>query len=147
VQECVFLQTEEHHNRYDLSMMQCTSMRMKSIESELSIIFLLQIQRKLQLRIEEQGKYLQMMLEKQCKSSTEKVQDPSSGDATPDQSHSADKDSGAAVDQNRIGDKPGIAEPGKGLALVGVEHKLAEADSDRQTAPNDGSSISQEKAS
>lgn len=29
----------------------------------------MQIQRNLQLRIEEQGKYLQMMFEKQCKSS------------------------------------------------------------------------------
>jgi hypothetical protein len=106
----------------------------------------LQIQRKLQLRIEEQGKYLQMMFEKQCRSSTQKVQDPSSGDAAPDLSHSADKDSDVAAGQTRTGDKPGIAEPGKGLAHVGsVKQKLAETDSDPQAAVNDGSSTSQEK--
>uniref|UniRef100_A0A0E0KD97 HTH myb-type domain-containing protein n=1 Tax=Oryza punctata TaxID=4537 RepID=A0A0E0KD97_ORYPU len=66
----------------------------------------LEIQRKLQLRIEEQGKYLQKMFEKQCKSSTQSVQDPSSGDtATPSEpSNSVDKDSDAALDPNRIGD-------------------------------------------
>ncbi|RZC88668.1 hypothetical protein C5167_016531 [Papaver somniferum] len=39
---------------------------------------LLQIQRNLQLRIEEQGRYLQMMFEKQCKSGTEKLKASSS---------------------------------------------------------------------
>ena len=35
-------------------------------------LFLCQIQRNLQLRIEEQGRYLQMMFEQQCKSDTYK---------------------------------------------------------------------------
>ncbi|TVU47203.1 hypothetical protein EJB05_06794 [Eragrostis curvula] len=104
----------------------------------------LEIQRKLQLRIEEQGKYLQMMFEKQCKSSTMKVQDPSS-DTAPDLRPSADKDSDAATDQNRTGDKPDIAEQEKSLAHIGVKQKLAETDSDSQAAATHGSKIAQEK--
>ncbi|KAK3151524.1 hypothetical protein QOZ80_3AG0246950 [Eleusine coracana subsp. coracana] len=104
-----------------------------------------EIQRKLQLRIEEQGKYLQMMFEKQCKSSTEKVQDQSSGDAAHDLSHSVNKDGGAAVDQNRTREEPDVSKSIKGLAHIGVKQKHAETDSDSQAAANDGSSISQEK--
>ncbi|CAL4939218.1 unnamed protein product [Urochloa decumbens] len=109
----------------------------------------LEIQRKLQLRIEEQGKYLQMMFEKQCKSSTENVQDPSSVDrsANPssDPSHSANKDSSAAMDQNRIGDRPGTAELGERSTQLGAKQKIAEIDSGPEAAADGGSKVSQEK--
>ncbi|CAL4922470.1 unnamed protein product [Urochloa decumbens] len=109
----------------------------------------LEIQRKLQLRIEEQGKYLQMMFEKQCKSSTENVQDPSSVDtsANPssDPSHSANKDSSAAMDQNRIGDRPGTAELGERSTQLGVKQKIAEIDSGPEAAADGISKVSQEK--
>jgi SHAQKYF class myb-like DNA-binding protein len=109
----------------------------------------LEIQRKLQLRIEEQGKYLQMMFEKQCKSSTEKVQDPSSGDtsANPssDPSHSANKDSSAAMDQNRIGDSPGTAKLVDRSTKLGLKNKITELDSDSDAAADGGSKISKEK--
>ncbi|CAN6306762.1 unnamed protein product [Urochloa humidicola] len=107
------------------------------------------IQRKLQLRIEEQGKYLQMMFEKQCKSSTENVQDPSSVDtaANPssDPSHSANKDSSVAMDQNRIGDRSGTAELGERSTQLGVKQKIAEIDSGPEAAADGGSKVSQEK--
>ncbi|OEL31344.1 Protein PHOSPHATE STARVATION RESPONSE 1 [Dichanthelium oligosanthes] len=109
----------------------------------------LEIQRKLQLRIEEQGKYLQMMFEKQCKSSTEKVQDPSSGDtpANPssDPCHSATKDSSVSMDQNRIGDSSGTAELGERSTQLGIKQKIAEIDSDSEVAADGASKISQEK--
>uniref|UniRef100_J3LNF4 HTH myb-type domain-containing protein n=1 Tax=Oryza brachyantha TaxID=4533 RepID=J3LNF4_ORYBR len=108
----------------------------------------LEIQRKLQLRIEEQGKYLQKMFEKQCKSSTQKVQDPSSGDAaTPSEpSNSVDKDSNAAL-PNRIGDNhPGLAEFGKFSTNVGANQKTQETDfPDSLATATDGSELSQEK--
>jgi hypothetical protein len=44
---------------------------------------LLQIQRNLQLRIEEQGRYLQMMIEKQCKSGIDLPKGPSSTSESP----------------------------------------------------------------
>ncbi|CAN6312911.1 unnamed protein product [Urochloa humidicola] len=108
----------------------------------------LEIQRKLQLRIEEQGKYLQMMFEKQCKSSTESVQDPSSVDtsANPssDPSHSANNSS-AAMDQNRIGGRPGTAELEERSTQLGVKQKIAEVDSGPEVAADGGSKVSQEK--
>ncbi|KAL6649860.1 hypothetical protein ACP70R_014084 [Stipagrostis hirtigluma subsp. patula] len=108
----------------------------------------LEIQRKLQLRIEEQGKYLQMMFEKQCKSSTEKVQDPSSADTASQSSelrHPADKDIDAVMGGNTIGDNPGTAELAAGLTHLGGKQKVLEIDSDSQAAANDGSKIAQEK--
>uniref|UniRef100_A0A0D3FI21 MYB-CC type transcription factor LHEQLE-containing domain-containing protein n=1 Tax=Oryza barthii TaxID=65489 RepID=A0A0D3FI21_9ORYZ len=103
----------------------------------------LEIQRKLQLRIEEQGKYLQKMFEKQCKSSTQSVQDPSSGDtATPSEpSNSVDKDSEAALDPNRIGDN----HP-KNSTNVGANLKTAATESpDSPVIATDGSVLPQEK--
>ncbi|EEC75183.1 hypothetical protein OsI_11411 [Oryza sativa Indica Group] len=103
----------------------------------------LEIQRKLQLRIEEQGKYLQKMFEKQCKSSTQSVQDPSSGDtATPSEpSNSVDKDSEAALDPNRIGDN----HP-KNSTNVGANLKTAATESpDSPVIATDGSELPQEK--
>ncbi|KAL5218250.1 hypothetical protein ABZP36_018934 [Zizania latifolia] len=111
----------------------------------------LEIQRKLQLRIEEQGKYLQKMFEKQCKSSTLKVQDPSSGDtATPSEpSHSADKDSDASLDPNRTGvNPPGVAEFGENSTNVGANQKTARTElSSSVTTANDGSELPQREAS
>lgn len=79
------------------------------------------------------------MFEKQCNSSTQKVQDPSSGDtSTPsDPSNSTDKDSGAALDPNRTAvNPPGISEFGENL---GIEF------SDSLATANDGSEHPQEK--
>lgn len=109
----------------------------------------MQIQRKLQLRIEEQGKYLQMMFEKQTQSSTEKVQDPSSRDtgakssSTPSQS--ANKDSGATMDPNRTGDSAKTAEMGERSSGLGVKQKLVEIKSDTEGDTDDESKISHEK--
>lgn len=109
----------------------------------------LEIQRKLQLRIEEQGKYLQMMFEKQCQSNTKNVQDPSSGDTTANPSsnpsQSPNKDSGATLDQKGTGDGSWTAELGERSSQLGLKQKLVEIDSDSEAAPDDGSSISQEK--
>lgn len=89
------------------------------------------------------------MFEKQCKSTTEVVQDPSSGDtsANPssDPSHSANKDSSAAMDRNRIGDRPGTAELGERSTKLGVKQKISEIDSDPEAAADGGPKISQEK--
>jgi hypothetical protein len=110
----------------------------------------LQIQRKLQLRIEEQGKYLQMMFEKQSQSSTEKVQDPSSRDTTAkpssNQSQSTNKDSGATMDPNGTGDIARTAELGERSSELGVKQKLVEIEeSGTEVATGDRSKISQEK--
>jgi hypothetical protein len=111
---------------------------------------ILQIQRKLQLRIEEQGKYLQMMFEKQSQSSTEKVQDPSSRDTTAkpssNQSQSTNKDSGATMDPNGTGGIVRTAELGERSSELGVKQKLVEIEeSGTEVATGDRSKISQEK--
>ena len=100
------------------------------------------------MRIEEQGKYLQMMFEKQSQSSTEKVQDPSSRDTAAKPSstlnQSANKDSGATMDPNRTGDRAKTAELGERSSGLGVKQKLVEIESDTEGATDDGSKISQE---
>lgn len=48
------------------------------MKGEITLLHLLQIQRNLQLRIEEQGRRLQIMIEKQCKSGIESGKDSSS---------------------------------------------------------------------
>ena len=83
------------------------------------------------------------MFEKQCKSSTQSVQDPSSGDtATPSEpSNSVDKDSEAALDPNRIGD----THP-KNSTNVGATLKTAATESpDSPVIATDGSELPQEK--
>lgn len=90
-----------------------------------------------------------MMFEKQCKSTTEVVLDPSSGDtsANPssDRSHSANKDSSAAMDRNRIGDRPGTAKLGERSTQLGVKQKIAEINADTEAAADGAPKISQDK--
>ncbi|ONL97665.1 Protein PHOSPHATE STARVATION RESPONSE 1 [Zea mays] len=112
--------------------------------------YTIMIQRKLQLRIEEQGKYLQMMFEKQSQSSTEKVQDPSSRDTTAkpssNQSQSTNKDCGATMDPNGTGGIVRTAELGERSSELGVKQKLVEIEeSGTEVATGDRSKISQEK--
>jgi len=101
------------------------------------------------LRIEEQGKYLQMMFEKQSQSSTDKVQDPSSRDtvAKPSStlSQSSNKDSGATMDPNGTGDSTKTAKLGERSSGSGVNQKLVEIESDTEGGTDDGCKISQEK--
>lgn len=73
----------------------------------------LQIQRNLQLRIEEQGKYLQMMFEKQCKSGVDKLNASSS---------SLDDPSAQPSDAMEISPDKSELEPSK------VDHGETEAD-------------------
>jgi hypothetical protein len=105
----------------------------------------------LQLRIEEQGKYLQMMFEKQSKSNKENVLDLSSGGTTTlpsEPSHSANRnrESDADDDLNRTGDSPGSAELRENSMCAGGNQGTAESEmSDPLANTNDGSQASQEK--
>nr|XP_018685882.1 PREDICTED: protein PHOSPHATE STARVATION RESPONSE 1-like isoform X3 [Musa acuminata subsp. malaccensis] len=92
----------------------------------------LEIQRNLQLRIEEQGRFLQMILEKQCKSNIDKLQITSTVEGlsttTSDIMHSIDKFELPENDRYIAGSSNGSAETKEGSWQVSIRHKMPEAE-------------------
>ncbi|CAL9146379.1 unnamed protein product [Musa hybrid cultivar] len=92
----------------------------------------LEIQRNLQLRIKEQGRFLQMILEKQCKSNIDKLQITSTVEGlsttTSDIMHSIDKFELPENDRYIAGSSNGSAETKECSWQVGIRHKMPEAE-------------------
>ncbi|THU69196.1 hypothetical protein C4D60_Mb08t11860 [Musa balbisiana] len=91
----------------------------------------LEIQKNLQLRIEEQGRFLQMILEKQCKSNIDKLQITSTVEGlstTSDIMHSFDKFELPENDRCIAGSSNSSAETKEGSRKVGIRHKMPEAE-------------------
>ncbi|URE22697.1 Myb-like DNA-binding domain containing protein [Musa troglodytarum] len=111
----------------------------------------LEIQRNLQLRIEEQGRFLQMILEKQCKSDIDKRQITSTVEGlsttTSDIMHSIDKFELPENDRYIAGSSNGSAETKEGSRQVGIRHKMPEAElsAEKEADAVDGSRSSARK--
>jgi hypothetical protein len=112
----------------------CVVLILLSLSSE-------QIQRNLQLRIEEQGRCLQMMFEKQCKSGIDKLKASApSSDAVPD---SPDK---SELEDSQVDHGKTVTDPGSANTRMeerSPEQKAPEAKAPQNSEPDACESNSQ----
>lgn len=112
-----------------------------------------QIQRNLQLRIEEQGRYLQKMFEKQCKSGVDKLktsattlENPSTPSLdTVQESPAKSEQDASQVDHGKTGTDPVNANTAleESSQELGGKHKVSEANDPENSEPDACESSSQ----